>query len=53
MRSVLRLSALGRQDDAEAMGAPRRLARLPRDWNSLTVLIELFWRHGKRTPQRP
>ncbi len=46
MRASYVLSALGRQDDAEAM-ARKRLARLPRDWNSLTVLIELFWRHGK------
>jgi len=34
--------------------ARKRLARLPRDWNSLTVLIELFWRPASWTSrQRP
>jgi len=46
MRASYVLSALGRQDEAEAL-ARKRLARMPRDWNSLTVLIELLWRHGK------
>jgi len=46
MQASYVLSALGRQDEAEAL-ARKRLARMPRDWDSLTVLIELLWRHGR------
>ena len=46
MRASYVLSALGRKDEAEAT-ARRRLARLPNNWESVTVLAELLWRHGK------
>jgi tetratricopeptide (TPR) repeat protein len=46
MRAAYVLAALGRKDEAVAM-ARKRLDRLPNDWNSLTVLVELLWRAGK------